>query len=162
METELKQCWEKQVKDHRMPSLAGTTKLDDTGYRKHGTSSTASCPEPPEVATRHMAQPNDETTRNYAAAVQKMKVKTQKKTVKSRSAHPPDTIKQILKTIINPDEINVAVNTFKSFNGGVLIETNSKEEIEVLEKEIQAKCGDELEAHVHVTETSTNNPKCAR
>jgi hypothetical protein len=26
---------------------------------------------------------------------------------------------------------------------------NSKEEIEVLDKEIQAKCGGELEAHVH-------------
>lgn len=78
------------------------------------------------------------------AAVQKMKVK-------SRSAHPPDTIKQILKTKINPGEINVGVvNTFKAFNGGVLIEMNSKEEIEVLEKEIQAKCGDKLEAHVHM------------
>jgi hypothetical protein len=71
--------------------------------------------------------------------------------VKSRSAHPPDTIKQILKTKINPGEINVGVvNTFKAFNGGVLIEMNSKEEIEVLEKEIQAKCGDKLEAHVHM------------
>ena len=75
METELQQCREKQVKDHRTPSLAGTTELD-TGDRKHGTSSTASCPEPPAVATRHVAQPNDKTTRNYAAAVQKMKVKT--------------------------------------------------------------------------------------
>jgi hypothetical protein len=46
--------------------------------------------------------------------------------------------KQILKTKINPGEINVGVNTFKSYNRGVLIETNSKEEIEVLDKEIQA------------------------
>jgi hypothetical protein len=51
---------------------------------------------------------------------------------------------------INPGEINVGVNTFKSHNRGVLIETNSKEEIEVLDKEIQAKCRDELEAHVHM------------
>ena len=37
---------------------------------------------------------------------------------------------------------------FKSFSGGVLIETNSKEEIEILGKGIQAKCGRELEAHI--------------
>lgn len=99
---------------------------------------------------RHVAQPNDKMTRNYAAAIQEMKVKTYKMTVKSRSTHLPDTIKQILKTKINPGEINVGVNTVKSFNGGVLIEMNSKEEIKVLDKEIQAKCGDEPEAHVHM------------
>ena len=37
----------------------------------------------------------------------------------------------------------------KTLSGGVLIETSSKKETEVLEKEIQAKCGDELEVHVH-------------
>ena len=37
----------------------------------------------------------------------------------------------------------------KSLHGGVLIETKSLEEIEVLGKEIQTKCGDELEAHIH-------------
>jgi len=31
----------------------------------------------------------------------------------------------------------------------VLIETNSIEEIELLGKEIQTKCGEELEAHIH-------------
>jgi hypothetical protein len=43
----------------------------------------------------------------------------------------------------------VGVNAFKTLSGGVLIETNSKEENEVLDKEIQAKCGDDLEVHVH-------------
>jgi len=43
----------------------------------------------------------------------------------------------------------VGVNTFKILSGGVLIETNSKEENEVLDKEIQAKCDDDLEVHVH-------------
>jgi len=70
-------------------------------------------------------------------------------TIKSRGAHPPEKIKQILKNKINPGEINVSVNTFKTLSGGVLIETDSKEEIEVLDKEIQSKCGDDLEVHVH-------------
>jgi hypothetical protein len=69
--------------------------------------------------------------------------------VKATVAHPPDTIKQILKTKINPGEIKVGIRSFKSFSGGVLLETNSKQEIEVLGKEIQAKCGSELEAKVH-------------
>jgi hypothetical protein len=54
-----------------------------------------------------------------------------------------------LKTEINPGEINVGVNTLKSLNEGVLIETNSIDEIQVLEKEIQTGCGEELEAHIH-------------
>jgi hypothetical protein len=43
----------------------------------------------------------------------------------------------------------MGVNTLKSLNGGVLIETNSIEEIDVLGMEIQTKCGEELEAHIH-------------
>ena len=40
----------------------------------------------------------------------------------------------------------MGINTFKTLNSGrVLIETNSKEEVEALEKEIQAKCGGDLE-----------------
>jgi hypothetical protein len=44
----------------------------------------------------------------------------------------------------------VGNNIFKSLkNGKVLIETNSKEEIEVLEKDINAKCEGQLEANIH-------------
>jgi hypothetical protein len=43
----------------------------------------------------------------------------------------------------------VGINTFKSLrNGKVLIETNSKQEMEVLEKDINAKCGGDLEANI--------------
>jgi len=44
----------------------------------------------------------------------------------------------------------VGINTFKTLNSGrVLIETNSKEVVEALEKEIQAKCGGDLEINIH-------------
>ena len=44
----------------------------------------------------------------------------------------------------------MGINTFKTLNSGrVLIETNSKEEIEALGKEIQAKCGGDLEINIH-------------
>ena len=70
-------------------------------------------------------------------------------TVKARSALPPQEIKQLLKTKINSGEIKVGVNSLKSLHGGVLIETNSIEEIEVLGKEIQTKCGGELEIRIY-------------
>ena len=43
----------------------------------------------------------------------------------------------------------MGVKTFKSCNSGVIIETNSKEGIEALDKEIRAKCENELEVSVH-------------
>ena len=44
----------------------------------------------------------------------------------------------------------MGINTFKTLNSGrVLIETNSKEEIEAMGKEIQAKCGGDLEINNH-------------
>ena len=44
----------------------------------------------------------------------------------------------------------MGINTFKSLkHGKVLIETNSKEEIEALGKVINVQCGDKLEANIH-------------
>ena len=56
-----------------------------------------------------MALPNSNRGRNYSEAVQGTKCKTFKMTIKSRGAHPPEKIKQILKNKINPGEINVGV-----------------------------------------------------
>jgi hypothetical protein len=60
------------------------------------------------------------------------------------------------KTKINHTEIKVGINTFKSLkNGKVLIKTNSKDEAEVLEKDIYTKCRGDLEANIH----KLRNPK---
>ena len=88
-------------------------------------------------------------SRQYATVVKETKHTKYKMTGRSRGAHLPEEIKQLLKTKINPSEINVRVNSVKTRNGGVLIETNSIGEIEVLGKEIQTKCREELEAHIH-------------
>jgi hypothetical protein len=57
--------------------------------------------------------------------------------VKTTSNQTPESIKEILKPKMNPTEIKVGINIFKLLeNGSVLIETNSKEEIEKLENEI--------------------------
>ena len=78
---------------------------------------------------------------NYAETTQGMKYRTYRITVKSTSAHQPEEIKQILKTKINLGEIKVGIRSVKSFRGGVQIEMNSKEETDILGKEIQRKCG---------------------
>ena len=50
---------------------------------------------------------------------------------------PPDKITELLKIKINPIEMQVGINKFKPLNNGkVLIETNTKQEIEALEKDI--------------------------
>jgi hypothetical protein len=70
-------------------------------------------------------------------------------TVKARSDLPVEEVKKLLKTNVNPGEIKVGVNSLKPHHGGVVIETNTMAEIEVLGKEIQTKCGGELETHIH-------------
>jgi predicted ATPase with chaperone activity len=73
-----------------------------------------------------------------------------KLTVKAKEDQSSEIIKGLLKSKINPTEIKVGINTFKSLKKGkVLIETNSKEEIEALGKVINVKCGDKLEANIH-------------
>jgi hypothetical protein len=147
LETELKQCTEMQAKAHRTPSVAGARALDGTGARKHFAPSDAHAPEPGGAVTRRVAPPDDKASRHCAAAVPQLK---DLQDDRSRGASPPETIKHLQKTRINPSEIKVWINTLKSINSGVLIETNSKGEIEVLDKGIQAKCREEYKLCVYI------------
>jgi hypothetical protein len=71
-------------------------------------------------------------------------------TVKSKGITTQEKVTEILKTKINPTEIKVGINKFRVLNNGnIIIGTNTKHEIEALEKEIATKCGGELEATVH-------------
>ena len=57
--------------------------------------------------------------------------------------------KGLLKSKINPTEIKVGINSLKSLKDGrVLIVTGSKEEAEILTRNIRDKCGEKLEAKV--------------
>jgi hypothetical protein len=52
-------------------------------------------------------------------------------TIRSKENHTPETIRELIKTKINPTEMKVGINTFKALKDGrILIETGSKEEIE--------------------------------
>ena len=73
-----------------------------------------------------------------------------KLTVKSIGSTTQEKVTELLKAKINPTEIKVGINKFKVLNNGnIIIGTNTKQEIEALEKEIATKCGGELEANVH-------------
>jgi hypothetical protein len=72
-----------------------------------------------------------------------------KLTVTSKESHSADPIKEILKSSINPTEIKVGINLFKTLRSGkVLIEARNKEDIDKLTKDINEKCGDKLTASV--------------
>jgi hypothetical protein len=141
LETELKRCREKQAEVQQTPSIADTTEQSGPRARLHGTIFVRLTSVPAEVGAQKGALPTGNMSRQYATVVKEAKSTKYKMAFRSRSTRQPEEIKQLLKTKINPGEINVGVNTLKSLNGGVLIETNSLEEIEVLGKEIQTKCG---------------------
>ena len=82
-------------------------------------------------------------TRQYAAVIRDTKPKRYKMTIRSKKAHPPEEIQQLLKAKINPGEIKVGVTILKSLNDSVLVETKSIEETEALGREIEAKCGED-------------------
>jgi hypothetical protein len=72
------------------------------------------------------------------------------RTVKSIENTTQEKVTELLKAKINPTEIKVGINKFKVLNNGnTIIGTNTKQEIEALEKEIASKFGGELETNVH-------------
>ena len=92
-----------------------------------------------------------EQARLYSEALGgKFNQKRYKLTVTSKDSKSPDTIKDILKSNINPTEIRVGISSLKSLrNGKVQIEADNKEDIEILTKDIREKCGDKLEVIMH-------------
>ena len=70
-------------------------------------------------------------------------------TVKSKEIKTPDEIKSLLKTQVNPTEINVGITSIKPLRDGrIIIEAGSKDEIEKLGEHIVEKCGNELEIKI--------------
>ena len=70
-------------------------------------------------------------------------------TVKPGDNKTAEEIKILLRTKIDPVNIKIGIRTFRSLkNGNVLIEADSKEEIELLNTQIRDKCGDQVEAKV--------------
>jgi hypothetical protein len=72
-----------------------------------------------------------------------------KLTVKPKDNWLTEEFKKLLKSKIDPVNMKIGIRTFKSLkNGNVLIEADSKEEIEILNSQIHDKCSDQLEINV--------------
>lgn len=55
----------------------------------------------------------------------------------------------MLKSSIDPVDIKIEIRTFKSLTDGkVLIEADSKDDIDMLNSQIQDKCGDRLDTNI--------------
>jgi hypothetical protein len=117
----------------------------------YGTPSLILSQEPAGLVAKSASSSSDREGKLYSEALGGEKTLERfKLTVKSKENQMPDAIKGLLKSKINPTEIKVGMNTFKSLkNGKVLIETNRKEKIEALEKDISAKCGGKPEVNNH-------------
>jgi hypothetical protein len=75
---------------------------------------------------------------------------TYKLTITPKDSLSPEEVKGILKAKINPTKIKVGIKSIKALrNGRVQIETGNKDETEILTKDINEKCGQNLEAQVH-------------
>ena len=132
LEKEIQSCGEKQAEAHQSTSVVATNE-------QRGPRASVRCPSSigltqvqAEAGVQTVSLPVDNRRRQYASVVKKAKQKRYKMTVRTRDIHQTEDIKQILKSKISPGEINVGVRTLKSLNGGVLIGTNSIEEIELL------------------------------
>ena len=73
--------------------------------------------------------------------------KTYKLTVRSKSGHNIDHMKNLVKTKVSPVDMKIGITTYKGLrNGRLLNETRNKTEIDALNKTINEMCGEELEA----------------
>lgn len=99
--------------------------------------------------------------KNYSTAVGgKQDVDQQPKTykvfVKSKAKQSVEYMKTLIKTNLNPVEMKVGVNAFRGLkNGQLLIESNVKAEVDMICRNINEKCGGEVEANV----TKLRNPR---
>ena len=87
--------------------------------------------------------------KSYSHALNGEVDKRYKLTVRPKTKQSPEATKTLLRTKINPTQIKVGIKTFKSLkDGSVLIETGSKEEINLLRSSISDQCGDQVSIYV--------------
>jgi hypothetical protein len=84
-------------------------------------------------------------------------------TVKPQDNKSTEEIKNLLRAKIDPVNMKIGIRAFQSLkNGNVLIEVDSKEEIEILDTQSCDKCRDQLETNVQKRKSRTNYIQCTR
>ena len=94
-----------------------------------------------ENSERQVLMPGGDDRKLYSEAFQSgRREKRYKLMISSRTDHSAEAIKNIIKTRVNPTNINVGICALKSLrDGSILMETKSKEEIELLHADITEK-----------------------
>ena len=101
------------------------------------------------AGVKHVLPSSGGNKKLYSEVTSEIIEKRYKIMVKSKSDQSPEIIKSILKSKINPTEIEVGIKALKSLSDGrVLIEVGSVEEMNLLSANIGAKCGEILEVYV--------------
>ena len=97
--------------------------------------------EPPGRFSRQVLPSHDRAPKLYSTAVKQRTERKHKLSLRSKTNQPPDIIEKIIKSIVNPTDRNVGINSIRQVRvGRVIIETSSEKEIEKLGDEIKEKC----------------------
>jgi len=100
LETELHRCRARQEEAHQTPSLANTTERSGQRARLHGTTSFGVSSVTEKKGAQSVALPTGNMSRQYVRVIKETKHTKYKMTGRSRGAHLPEEIKQILRTIL--------------------------------------------------------------
>jgi hypothetical protein len=99
----------------------------------HAETSSVRGREPPRTIGRQVLPSHDRNRKLYSSVVAGCTEKRYTLTLKSTDNQPPDMIKKLLKSKVNPTEIKVGITSLKSLRDGrVMIEASGKNEIETL------------------------------
>ena len=97
------------------------------------------------------APPVSRMRNSYASTAKALQSteKNYKLMLKSKLNESPEAMKVLMKRHINPTELKVGVNSFKALKDGrIMIESRKKEDIEVLSREIEKQCSQQIEVNI--------------
>ena len=103
----------------------------------------------PRTDSRQVLSSHGSNRKLYSSVVAAHVETKHKVLIRSRVNQTSEMIKKLLKSKVNPTEMKVGITSLKLLRDGrVVIEANSKNEIEALGNKIEETCGAELEVNI--------------
>jgi hypothetical protein len=121
----------------------------DTRVEEQLATSLDAGPERDITRSRNGSPPSGARKKQYAEALAGNNGTRYKLTVRAKDNQTTETVKKIIKSSIDPTQMQIGIRTFKGLqNGKVLIEADTENDIQALQNQIRDKCGDRLETNV--------------
>jgi len=99
--------------------------------------------------SRQVPPPHGSNKKLYSSIVETHVETKHRVLIRSRVNQTPEMVKKLLKSNVNHTEIKVGITSLKLFRDGrVVIEANSRNEIETIGHKIEETCGAELEVNI--------------